>query len=171
MRPGIRRAARRENIGIEVRLRPAIDRTDHPTSQAPSKPHDKKISSAKNRQRASHKRASSMNSVLHYKDLIALVRFSEEDDCFYGWIEGIDDLISFEGGSVEELKKAFRDAAEDYLYLCRRIGKAPQRSYKGSFNVRIAPELHRLAVLRSAGLGISLNQFVQAAIEKEVGTD
>ncbi|MCX6559538.1 MAG: type II toxin-antitoxin system HicB family antitoxin [Candidatus Aminicenantes bacterium] len=70
---------------------------------------------------------------------------------------------------MQELKQAFAQAAEDYLEICRKAGKEPQRSYKGSFKVRIAPNLHRRAALRSARLGISLNQLVQAAIEREVG--
>ncbi len=110
-----------------------------------------------------------MSNILHYKDFVAIVRFSEADGCFFGRIEGINDLVSFEGRSVDELRKAFSSAAEDYLEICRKAGKEPQRSYKGSFNVRIAPELHKRAALKSASLGISLNQLVETAIEKEVG--
>ena len=109
-----------------------------------------------------------MNNVFHYKDFMAVVRFSDADGCFFGRIEGIDDLVSFEGRSVDELRDALAAAAEDYLEICRKTGKPPQRSYKGSFNVRIDPELHRLAALKSASLGISLNQFVQSAIAKGV---
>ncbi|HHT9147108.1 MAG TPA: YlcI/YnfO family protein [Candidatus Wunengus sp. YC61] len=42
------------------------------------------------------------------------------------------------------------------------------RSYKGSFNVRISPEMHRKAVEKAIKKGLSLNQFVQKAIEKEL---
>jgi len=109
-----------------------------------------------------------MKNILHYKDYLAVVCFSEADDCFYGRIEGIDDLVSFEGRSVAELKKAFHEAVEDYLEICAGACKDPQRSYKGSFNVRIDPELHQKAVLKSLLRGISLNRLVRAAIEKEV---
>jgi predicted HicB family RNase H-like nuclease len=109
-----------------------------------------------------------MKSALYDRGYVAIVRFSEEDDCFYGKLEGIDDLIMFEGRSVNELRRAFHEAVDDYLELCKTAGEKPQKSYKGSFNVRIDPELHREAALKSAALGISLNRFVQAAIEKEV---
>jgi len=109
-----------------------------------------------------------MKNVLYDRDFLAIVCFSEEDDVFYGEIEGIDDLISFEGRSVDELRIAFREAVDDYLELCKMSGKKPIRSYKGSFNVRIDPDLHRKAARKSALLGISLNRFVQAAIEKEL---
>jgi predicted HicB family RNase H-like nuclease len=109
-----------------------------------------------------------MKSALYDRGYMAIVRFSEEDDCFYGKIEGIDGLILFEGQSVDELRRAFHEAVDDYLELCKMSGKKPQKSYKGSFNVRIDPELHREAARKSASMGISLNRFVQTAIEKEL---
>ncbi len=109
-----------------------------------------------------------MKDVLQYKDFVGSVHFSAADDCFFGKIEGIDDLVTFEGRDVEELKKAFRQATEDYEELCRAAGKPFQRSCRGSFNVRMPAELHRKAVRKSALLGISLNQLVQRAVEKEV---
>ena len=110
-----------------------------------------------------------MKNLLRYKDYLAIVRFSEEDNCFWGKLEGINGLISFEGQSVEELRASFREAVEDYLELCKMSGQKPEKSYKGSFNIRIDPNLHRQAALKSAALGISLNRFVQGAIEKELG--
>jgi len=74
--------------------------------------------------------------------------------------------VSFEGRSIDELKEAFKEAVDDYIEYCKKIGKEPERVCKGSFNVRINPELHRKAVQQAAMLGISLNQFVQRAIEK-----
>ncbi len=109
-----------------------------------------------------------MKDVLRFKDFIGSVHFSADDDCFFGKIEGIDDLVSFEGRDVDELKRSFREAVEDYVELCREAGKPLQRSCKGSFNVRMPAELHQKAARKSVLLGISLNQLVQRAIEKEV---
>lgn len=109
-----------------------------------------------------------MKDVLRYKDFIGSVHFSADDDCFFGKIEGIDDLVSFEGRDVNELKCSFREAVEDYVELCRAAGKPLQKSCKGSFNVRMPADLHRKAARKSALLGISLNQLVRRAIEKEV---
>ncbi len=109
-----------------------------------------------------------MKDVLTYKGFIGTVHFSAEDKVFHGKIEGIDDLVTFEGHSVEELIKAFHNEVDDYIALCKEMGKEPIRSYKGSFNVRISPEMHRKAVERATKKGLSLNQFVQTAIEKEL---
>jgi predicted HicB family RNase H-like nuclease len=109
-----------------------------------------------------------MKDVLRFKDFIGSVHFSADDDCFFGKIEGIDDLVSFEGRDVDELKRSFREAVEDYVELCRMAGKSLQKSCQGSFNVRVPSELHRKAAHKSALLGISLNQLVRRAIEKEL---
>lgn len=109
-----------------------------------------------------------MKNIILYKGFIGSVQFSAEDACFFGKIEGIDDLVTFEGSEVEELKDAFREAVEDYLDLCQTTGKPVYKSYKGSFNVRITPELHKKVVEKSLMLGVSLNHLVQKAIEEEV---
>ena len=109
-----------------------------------------------------------MKDILMYKDFLGSVHFSAKDDCFFGKIEGIDDLVTFEGQDVKAIKKSFREAVEDYIELCKITKKPVLKSYKGSFNIRIAPDLHKKAVQKSLMLGISLNQLVQQAIEKEV---
>jgi predicted HicB family RNase H-like nuclease len=109
-----------------------------------------------------------MKDLLQYKDFIGSVHFSAEDGVFFGKIEGINDLITFEGTTVEEINNAFREAVDDYIDICKETGKTLQKSYRGSFNVRIAPELHKKVVQKSLMLGISLNKLVQQALEKEV---
>jgi predicted HicB family RNase H-like nuclease len=109
-----------------------------------------------------------MKDVITYKDFIGSVHFSAVDKVFHGKLEGISDVVSFEGRSVAELTKAFHEAVNDYLKLCKEAGKAPERSYNGSFNVRISTELHRKAVAKAAQLGLSLNQLVQKALEEKV---
>ncbi|MBE3110023.1 MAG: type II toxin-antitoxin system HicB family antitoxin [Acidobacteria bacterium] len=106
--------------------------------------------------------------VLQYENFIGSVHFSAEDDCFFGKIESIDDLVTFEGSDVNELKRSFREAVEDYIGLCRKAGKPVHKPYKGSFNVRMTAELHQKAARKSVLLGISLNRLVQRAVEKEV---
>jgi predicted HicB family RNase H-like nuclease len=109
-----------------------------------------------------------MSDTMTYKGYIGSVSFSAEDEAFYGKIEAVNDLIMFEGKSVKELKKAFHEAVDDYIETCRRMGREPQKTFKGSFNVRIDPEIHRQLAIKAAITGISLNQFVQKALERAV---
>lgn len=109
-----------------------------------------------------------MKDAIKYKDHLGSVRFSAEDRVFYGKIEGIDDLVTYEGRSVDELISAFEEAVEDYIVLCKKLKKPVEKSYKGTFNVRIDPELHKKASITSASMGLSLNQLVEEAIRKFV---
>ena len=109
-----------------------------------------------------------MADVLIYKGFVGSVHFSADDSVFHGRIEGIDDLVTFEGASVEELTAGFKEAVEDYLELCKRTGKRVEKSYRGTFNVRVPPELHREAAWQSTLRGISLSQLVQQALEAEL---
>jgi predicted HicB family RNase H-like nuclease len=109
-----------------------------------------------------------MKDMISYKDYLGSVHFSAEDEIFFGKIEGIDDLVSFEGKSVEELKNAFQEAVEDYVDICKRYNKEIEKSYKGNFNVRINPELHRKVKRTATRMGLSLNQFIQKAVEDKI---
>lgn len=106
-----------------------------------------------------------MNDILEYKGYFANVHFSAEDEIFYGKIIGINDLVSFEGNSVLELKSAFQEAVEDYLDTCKQLNKEPERMYKGTFNIRIPSELHRKASIVAAIKNITLNDLVKTAID------
>jgi predicted HicB family RNase H-like nuclease len=105
-----------------------------------------------------------MNDILEYKTYYGSVHFSSEDEIFYGKLLGVDDLVNFEGASVKELKKAFHEAVDDYLETCEELGKEPNKTYKGSFNVRISTDLHKAAAVYAAVNNISLNDFVKSAI-------
>ena len=64
-----------------------------------------------------------MKDVLNYEGFVASVHFSTEDDVFHGKLVGVDDLVTFEGQTVDELKSAMEAAVEDYLDICEEIGK------------------------------------------------
>lgn len=106
-----------------------------------------------------------MTDVLQYKNYYAEVHFSAEDEVFHGKIIGINDLVNFEGSTVKELKKAFHEAVDDYLETCEELGKEPEKTYKGSFNVRIPSDLHRQAARYAALKNMTLNDFVRHAID------
>lgn len=109
-----------------------------------------------------------MNDILNYKNYYAEIHFSNEDEVFYGKIIGINDLVTFEGTTVKELKTAFREAVEDYISTCKELGKEPEKTYKGSFNVRIPSELHRLAAHQANLHKMTLNEFVKNAIDRAI---
>lgn len=107
-------------------------------------------------------------NTLKYKGYIGSVAYSEPDKVFFGKLEGIDALVNYEGESVAELTAAFHEAVDDYLALCEDIGQKPEKSYTGTFNVRISPATHRQIANRAMEAGISINAFVKKVLDEAV---
>lgn len=107
-------------------------------------------------------------NTLKYKGYVGSVAYSEADQVFFGKIEGIDGLVNYEGQSVGELTDAFKDAVDDYLMFCEEKGLKPEKSYTGTFNVRISPETHRGIARLAAQAGISINAFVKQTLNQAV---
>ena len=106
------------------------------------------------------------NSMLEYKGYHASVEFDAEDNIFVGEVFGITDSLNFHGESVDELKEMFAQCIDNYLEICEQIGKQLDKEFKGTFNVRITPELHKRAALEAEKQKITLNQFVSNAINQ-----
>lgn len=107
-------------------------------------------------------------NILKYKGFIGTVAYSEEDDVFFGKIEGINGLVNFEGTSVAELKKAFHQAANDYLTYCEEHNLKPEKSYTGVLNVRLSPEIHRRIALLAQSSGKTINSLIKDAVENQL---
>lgn len=109
-----------------------------------------------------------MNGTMEYKGYMGSAEFSAEDGVFFGKVQGVRALISYEGTTVKELIADFHTSVDDYLEVCAAEGKEPEKGYKGTFNVRISPELHRKAAMAALSEKITLNRFVERSIEQAV---
>ena len=109
-----------------------------------------------------------MSKMMAYKDYHAQIEFDAEDDIFVGKVFGISDSLNFHGTSVNELETMFHQSVDNYLQMCAETGKIPDKEFKGSFNVRITPELHRQIAVYAAQEGITLNQYVVRALENSL---
>lgn len=105
---------------------------------------------------------------MYYKGYVGLVEYSDKDKVFHGKIAMIDDLVTFEADNVNDLEKNFRESVRDYLETCKKLHKKPQKTFRGVFNIRIRPGLHKKAYLLALKQRISLNRWVENAIEKYV---
>lgn len=105
------------------------------------------------------------DSVLEYKGYHTDIRYDAHAGKLRGIISGIDDYVDFSSDKVEEIEREFHIAVDDYLEFCREVGKAPCKEYKGVFNVRVKPSLHRELVRISEREGESLNAVVEQALQ------
>ena len=112
-----------------------------------------------------------MNNILEYKGYYTKVEYSAKDGVLFGRIEGIRDLVNFECDNLADVEKEFHRAVDDYLAFCQDLGEAPDKPYKGMFNVRIPPDLHRKAAMAADKQGETLNAFVANAIRGALATN
>lgn len=106
--------------------------------------------------------------MLNYKGYIGHIEFDDDAEIFHGEIINIRDVVTFQGSSVSELKKAFKDSVDDYLEFCESRDEEPDRPYSGKFNLRIDPELHREISFAAKKHKVSLNQWIVDAIKHHV---
>jgi predicted HicB family RNase H-like nuclease len=108
------------------------------------------------------------NQTLKYRGYEGSIEASVEDECFHGRILFIQDRIIYEGNTLPELTECFREAVDDYLETCKKLNKEPNKPFSGQFQIRISPDKHRDAVRTAYRLGLSLNKFVEEAIENKL---
>jgi predicted HicB family RNase H-like nuclease len=80
---------------------------------------------------------------MKYKGYEASIQFNEDANIFHGEVINTRDVITFQGTSVKELKKAFENSVEDYLAFCKERGEEPDKPFSGNLVVRTRPDLHR----------------------------
>ena len=108
-----------------------------------------------------------MNSnVLKHKGQIGSIEHDLDRGVLYGKLLFIDDLVTFEAENLPTLEQEFRVSVDEYLADCESMGIAPNKPFKGSFNIRIGRELHKKLAMKAADEGLGLNEAVQHAVER-----
>jgi predicted HicB family RNase H-like nuclease len=85
---------------------------------------------------------------------------------FHGEVINRCDVITFQGGSIDDLKQALIDSVDDYLAFCEERGEEPEKPYSGQFIVIVDPPLHRSVAIAAKCAGISLNKWVATTLER-----
>lgn len=106
--------------------------------------------------------------MIEYKGYTGVFEFDPSIEAFHGRIVGLQDVVTFQGRSLDELRREMAESVDDYLELCGEAGKEPERPYRGEFLVRTTPELHRAATIEAEASGMSLNAWVEATITSVV---
>ena len=101
-----------------------------------------------------------MKNTMEYQGYVGTVEFSEEDRVFFGKVLGIRSLLSYEGTTGEELINDFHGVIDDYLAMCKEKKMKPEKAYKGSFNIRISPDLHKKLAIQAIANNMSLNSYI-----------
>ena len=106
--------------------------------------------------------------MMEYKGYLGAVTFDAEAGLFHGEVLNTRDVITFQGDSVAELSRAFRESVDDYLAFCESRNESPDRPYSGQFMARIPTDLHRRIDLAARKTNKSLNSWVVEALRAAV---
>jgi|LGOV01.1.fsa_nt_gb predicted HicB family RNase H-like nuclease len=109
-----------------------------------------------------------MKKVFKYKGYSGSMEFSQEDKCLFGKILFVNDLVTYEAETYEQLEAEFAAAVDDYLETCEELGASPDKPFSGTFNVRVGPELHQQAAKVAHLEDITLNELTRQAIKTRV---
>lgn len=110
-----------------------------------------------------------MANFLKYNGYVGSVEFSPEDNCLYGRVQGLKGtLISYEGSSVEEIRKDFENAVDSYLESCKERGIEPAKPYSGRLVLRMPSSLHYEIATAAANAGSTINDYINHALMREV---
>lgn len=104
--------------------------------------------------------------MMKYKGYAAKVEFDDEAEIFHGEVANLKDVITFQGKSVSELKKAFKDSIDDYLAFCKKRGEEPEKPFSGQFPVRATPEEHQMFYLAAMRAHKSMNMWVREVLRR-----
>ncbi|MGL1958563.1 MAG: type II toxin-antitoxin system HicB family antitoxin [Colwellia sp.] len=107
----------------------------------------------------------SKSNLLKYNGYYGTAEYSFEDQCIWGKIQFINDVVTYESNSADDIQNQFERAVNDYLETCLDFGKKPDKTMTGSFNVRIGEELHKQATIRACQDKVSLNEVTRKALE------
>jgi predicted HicB family RNase H-like nuclease len=110
----------------------------------------------------------SNNKTLQYKGFLGSIEMDLDEFFMFGELLFINDLITYEAKSLEDLQREFEASVDDYLETCKKLERNPQKPYSGTFNVRIGAELHRQVAMHSLLLGTSINDFVKIAVQEKI---
>ncbi|KQY19803.1 type II toxin-antitoxin system HicB family antitoxin [Rhizobium sp. Root482] len=105
-------------------------------------------------------------NILSHKGYSARVDYDDADEIFFGKLAGITDGVGFHADTVAGLKAAFREAVEDYIDSCAKVGKDPQKPYSGKMMFRVDPDIHAKAAKAAELSGKSLNQWAAEVLAR-----
>ncbi len=107
-----------------------------------------------------------MKNAMTYKGYAARIEFDARDRIFFGRLAGIPDIVTFHGKTVDELESAFKEAVDDYLATCARLGDEPIKPYSGKLTLRIPPSVHAAIATAAETSGKSLNKWVADILDQ-----
>jgi predicted HicB family RNase H-like nuclease len=108
--------------------------------------------------------------MMEYKGYLGEIEYDDDAGIFHGEVINTRDVVTFEGESVAQLRRAFKESVEDYLAFCAERGEAPDKPFSGQFLTRVSPELHRRISVTAESERKSMNAWVAEKLQAALAT-
>lgn len=105
--------------------------------------------------------------MLHYKGYTAQIEVDVDAGILFGQVLDINDVITFKGKTVEEIRQEFKNSIDDYLEFCQELGQEPDKPFSGKLPFRTTPENHRKIFLAAKKAGKSINAWMDETLIRE----
>ena len=103
--------------------------------------------------------------MMEYKGYRAAVTFDDHVGVFFGTVVDTRDAITFEGDSVEQLRREFKFSVDDYLKVCQEWGLEPDKPYSGEISFKVSSKVHRNADAAARSEGKTLEEWLAETLE------
>lgn len=101
-----------------------------------------------------------------YKGYNGAVEVDSKAGILFGRVLDLDAVLTFEAETVRDAEQAFRDTVDEYLAWCVERGKQPEKPFSGKLVLRIAPDVHRDAVIAATRDRKSLNTWLADVVAR-----
>ena len=103
--------------------------------------------------------------MMEYKGYRAAVIFDDSVEIFHGEVVDTRDVVTFQGVSVDELRREFKISVDDYLEFCRERGREPDKPYSGEISFKVSSKVHRTADAAARSEGKTLEEWLAETVE------
>ncbi|MDX2212989.1 MAG: type II toxin-antitoxin system HicB family antitoxin [Oculatellaceae cyanobacterium bins.114] len=99
--------------------------------------------------------------MLTYKGYTAKVEIDTDAGVLHGRVVDINDTITFEGQTVDDIKREFHTSVDRYLEFCNELGQQPDKPFSGKLPFRTNPDIHRTIYLAATQMDKSINAWME----------
>jgi predicted HicB family RNase H-like nuclease len=106
--------------------------------------------------------------MMRYKGYLGCSKINEKEGLIFGEVVGLRDVITYQGRTVKEARRAFRESIDLYLRTCSEEGIDPDRRFSGKLLIRTTPIVHRALAAHAKSHGVSINAFAEKVLTRAI---
>jgi predicted HicB family RNase H-like nuclease len=110
----------------------------------------------------------SETAMMRYKGYLGSSKVNEKEGLIFGEVMGLRDVVTYQGRTIEEARRAFQESIDLYLETCAEEGIDPDKPFSGKLLIRTEPKVHRALAFCAKARGLSINTFAEQVLIKAI---